>query len=591
MAAYPIPIEALDDRFGVLGTPGSGKTYFTLGVMAQLLKAKHRAVGVDPMGVMWGLRLDQDGKTPSPFKVVIFGGKHGDLPLTESAGAVIGEAVATMAESCIIDTSELPTNTAERRFMVAFTEAIFRATDPDKVDPYHLIIDEADRFAPQKPQAGDEILLNRIGEIVRRGRVRGFIPWLVTQRPAVLNKDVLSMVDSMVIMKLVSATDRDQIRGWVDTHADPEAWREMRAQFPTLQQGQGVLWLPSRGRLETVTFPANTTFDSSASPKRGQRRVTKELKPLDVGALKARLAKVDEEIKANDPKTLKAEIAQLRIQLARKSPPASATPDPNALTQADGRGFGRGKIEGYAEGIAAAQATYAPLLEALPVMEAAIAGLRAEAKKIAAWELRAARAAAPKPGFKSFAAPTAASPAAAAPPAHTPAPLERAEVPLSATAAGELTNAQRSVLASLAWWASLGRHEPTRGQVAVIAGWVPNGSNIRDRLSELRRAGLVARPQSGLVSLTDEGRAIAPEPPASEGLSQALRAVLSTGQCKVFDALKTLPSPASRLDIAEMVGWEPGGSNIRDRLSELARLDVIERPSPGMVQLKGWVTA
>lgn len=590
MAAYPIPIEALDDRFGVLGTPGSGKTYFTLGVMAQLLKAKHRAVGVDPMGVMWGLRLDQDGKTPSPFKVVIFGGKHGDLPLTEGAGAVIGEAVATMAESCIIDTSELPTNTAERRFMVAFTEAIFRATDPDKVDPYHLIIDEADRFAPQKPQAGDEILLNRIGEIVRRGRVRGFIPWLVTQRPAVLNKDVLSMVDSMVIMKLVSATDRDQIRGWVDTHADPEAWREMRAQFPTLQQGQGVLWLPSRGRLETVTFPANTTFDSSASPKRGQRRVTKELKPLDVGALKARLAKVDEEIRANDPKTLKAEIAQLRIQLAKKPAAKAAEPvDPRAIEQADARGFSRGRAKGYVEGLAAARVAYGPALALLQPVAEAVGDLRIELKKVDAWELRQARAAAPKPAWSgAVVAPSSGAPTVSAPAIALRQQRERPEIP---TSADGLTAPQRAVLASLAWWASLGRLEPTRGQVAVIAGWVPNGSNIRDRLSELSRAGLVARPQAGLVSLTDEGRAIAPEPPASEGLTQALRAVLSTGQCKVFDALKTLPSPAARDEIAAMVGWEPGGSNIRDRLSELARLDVIERPSPGMVQLKGWVTA
>ena len=27
---------------------------------------------------------------------------------------------------------------------------------------------------------------------MRRGRVRGFIPWLIMQRPAVLHKDVLS---------------------------------------------------------------------------------------------------------------------------------------------------------------------------------------------------------------------------------------------------------------------------------------------------------------------------------------------------------------------------------------------------------------
>jgi len=35
-------------------------------------------------------------------------------------------------------------------------------------------------------------------EVVRRGRVRGFIPWLITQRPAVVHKDVLSQADILI---------------------------------------------------------------------------------------------------------------------------------------------------------------------------------------------------------------------------------------------------------------------------------------------------------------------------------------------------------------------------------------------------------
>ncbi len=39
-------------------------------------------------------------------------------------------------------------------------------------------------------------LLQRVEEIVRRGRIRGFVPWLISQRPAVLHKDVLSQAES-----------------------------------------------------------------------------------------------------------------------------------------------------------------------------------------------------------------------------------------------------------------------------------------------------------------------------------------------------------------------------------------------------------
>ena len=39
-----------------------------------------------------------DGKTPSPFEIVIFGGPHADLPIAPHAGAIIGEAVAACGE-------------------------------------------------------------------------------------------------------------------------------------------------------------------------------------------------------------------------------------------------------------------------------------------------------------------------------------------------------------------------------------------------------------------------------------------------------------------------------------------------------------
>ncbi len=42
------------------------------------------------------------------------------------------------------------------------------------------MLDEADLWAPQRVQADGYDLLGRIEEIVRRGRVRGFIPWLIT---------------------------------------------------------------------------------------------------------------------------------------------------------------------------------------------------------------------------------------------------------------------------------------------------------------------------------------------------------------------------------------------------------------------------
>src|SRR3569832_2836745 len=125
LKAYPSPDAALDDRLAFVGTAGSGKTYNAGGGVERLLATGARIVIVDPLDVWWGLRLGADGGS-SPFKPVIFGGEHGDLPLNEQAGALIGETVATMGESCIVSLGGMPSKAAEQRFMLAFLEALYR---------------------------------------------------------------------------------------------------------------------------------------------------------------------------------------------------------------------------------------------------------------------------------------------------------------------------------------------------------------------------------------------------------------------------------------------------------------------------------
>ena len=136
--------------------------------------------------------------------------------------------------------------------MTAFAEAVYEANG----EPLHLVFDEADLWAPQRPIKGWEGLLGHIEEIVRRGRVRGFIPWLITHRPAVIHKDVLSQADILITMKLTSSQDREAIGAWIEGQADRQEGRRILAELPRLRQGEGYLWAPSNGLLERVQFPA-----------------------------------------------------------------------------------------------------------------------------------------------------------------------------------------------------------------------------------------------------------------------------------------------------------------------------------------------
>jgi hypothetical protein len=154
-------------------------------------------------------------------------------------------------------------------------------------------------------------------EIVRRGRVRGFIPWPITQRPAVSHKDVLSQADILIAMKLTASQDRDAIGAWIEGQADRQEGKRILGELPRLQRGEGYLWAPGHGILDRVAFPAIRTFDSSRTPKRGEHLATPHtLAEVDLTAIMAALAAVEPEDDPRKPKEERHRHAQLDRELA-----------------------------------------------------------------------------------------------------------------------------------------------------------------------------------------------------------------------------------------------------------------------------------
>ncbi|MDZ7735872.1 MAG: hypothetical protein U5P41_07080 [Gammaproteobacteria bacterium] len=54
-----------------------------------------------------------------------------------------------------------------------------------------MVLDEAEEFAPQKPQRDEARMLGAMETLVKRGRSRGVGVTLITQRTASLNKNVI----------------------------------------------------------------------------------------------------------------------------------------------------------------------------------------------------------------------------------------------------------------------------------------------------------------------------------------------------------------------------------------------------------------
>ncbi|RAI43949.1 ATP-binding protein [Rhodoplanes roseus] len=557
MSRHPIPDAALDDRLGIVGMTGSGKTYGAGTCVERILAKRGRVIIPDPLGVWWGLRLLSDGRTTSALDVVVFGGPHADLPVSPQHGALIGETVAGMRESAILDLSGFETAASERRFMLAFLDALYRKATGE---PVHLVFDEADLWAPERilDREGDATKLHGMMQtVVRRGRVKGLTSWLISQRPAALSKSVLSQVDGLVAFRLTASQDRKALGAWIEGQADKAEGAAMLGGLPTKARGEAVVWLPARGILADVAFPPKATWDSSRSPKRGEKRTSIDLPPLDLGSLKERLAAVEAETKANDPKALRAEVADLKRRLASNEAAKINMPDATALAEAERRGYDAGYAAGVGNGRAQVLVLLAPYSKGLvETMD----------------RLRTGAAAPPISPVES----RGAMPAAPCRPA-TPAPARAAapRTPSVAAAGATLPKAERLVLTVLAQYPD-GR---AKNQIAILTGYAVDGGGFNNAISAARSAGRLEG-SGDRLRITDRGLADLGtfEPlPTGRALLQHWLGKLGKAERAALSGLAEIhPRAMSKDELAARAGYEPSGGGFNNALSRLRTLELIE---------------
>lgn len=280
--SLPIPAAALADCGAILGRRGAGKSGTGRVILEHELDAGHRCCVIDPKGDWWGIRADADG-SPSRFEVPVFGGAHADVPISDDMGAALGQIVATSSTSCVIDLSAF-SRAGMLRFMLGFAEALFMHNR----QPLTLLVDEADQLAPQRVPAEVAKVLHFMEALIRQGRQRGIFMWMLTQRPAVINKNLLSQAETLIAMKMTGPQDRKAIRDWMDAH-DPERAAEVEKDLAKLQVGQAWAWVPGADFLEKVQFPLYSSYDSGRTPKHGEIVGDVALKPIDVGEIAAAL--------------------------------------------------------------------------------------------------------------------------------------------------------------------------------------------------------------------------------------------------------------------------------------------------------------
>lgn len=562
-----LPIDAITQTFGIVAQRGSGKTYLTAVVCEEFDSVGLPFVVMDPMGVYYGLRCSADGKREG-LPVIILGGEHGDVPLESTSGRVIADWVVAERRSAVLDLSLFGKN-EQRRFVTDFAEQLYHRNR----DPLHLILDEADMWAPQKPK-GVERMLGAIEDLVRRGRARGIGLSLVTQRPAVLNKDVLTQVSVLIALRVTGPQDRDAVEAWIKYHGEKTDRDEVLSSLASLPIGTAWFWSPGwLGILKKVQIRKRHTFDSSATPKIGERVVTpQKLAPVDLDVLRDRIAATIEKAKAEDPKELRKQIAQLQKEKGELEKRLATPPSAEPIVE-------RVEVPVLANGaltrIENLLTKAARVADSFPALEKVF---KSECQKIAA-EIGKVK---PEP----IAAAVRSTP-------YRPVrPLTFQKIdstPVTQGAVGFIpSKTQQRILDALAWYESIGNGEPTTPQVGAIALIDATGGHFSNTIGPLSSQGLVVR-GSGTLRLTDAGRALAvvPESVASlddyhEVLRSRVRRARSAGG-KTIEILNAIIAhrgeEVTTAEIGEKVGIDHTGGHFSNMIGPLGTIGLIERRS------------
>jgi hypothetical protein len=586
-----LPLDAVTQTFAILAKRGVGKTYTASVMTEEMLKASLQVVVIDPVGVWWGLRAGADKKSEG-LEIIVMGGPHADVPLEPTAGEVTADFVVDSGRSVLLDLSGFRKGDMIR-FMTAFAETLYRKNRA----PLHLMVDEADAFAPQKTMHGEgaERLLGAMEDIVRRGRARGLGVTLVTQRAAVLNKNVLTQIEVLVALRTIAPQDREAIDAWIHVHGTPKQREKLMESLPSLPIGTAWFWSPGWLDLfRQVKVRKRETFDSSATPKVGQKLdAPKKLKPVDLEALREKMAATIEQAKANDPRELREQIGELQRQVKILE---DTKPAPKVETK---------RVE--VPVLKDAQLKRAEkILDRLDDAICKVIGVETVLTKDVFQPLRdalsklqpnAANPARHSYGAESLTNSTGASRSQISKLGllgNMPRKIESTDRATPGPKAGaslspdaDITNPQQRILDALASLEASGLRDVDKSNAAVFADQSPTSSGYTNNLGRLRSLGLIHYPQQGRVGLTDQGRTSAQNDGSiltRADLHRAWFSKLAAPKVRILENLiRAYPEPMEKVALAEASQQSPTSSGYTNNLGNLRSLGLIDYPQQGYV--------
>lgn len=583
-----LPLDFVTKTAAILAQRRKGKTYTASVVAEELVRCSMPFAALDPTGAWWGLRSSADGKSDG-LPVVILGGSHGDLPLDRTSGRAVADLVVDHPGYYVVDLSLLESKSAEREFAAEFAERLYRRKMQPGLDfPLHLFVDEADMFVPQDREAGDNRMLGAFQSIVRRGGLHGLGCTLIGQRPALINKSVLTQLDVLVLLRLVAGNDQDYVdKNYISRAGSKETRAELMGSMASLGLGEAWVWEPGAepALFERVRVRERRTFNSSATPKAGETRVLpSRVADVDLAAIKEKMLEAVARAEADDPKALHRRIRDLEAELTRSE---------RRLPE---------RVE--VEKVVPVEVVPAAFIRMVNELEALVATASDTAKRLVAGvydtppeKLDSARPRAiyeeearRRAGFDPKPAPDSArtrvtAPAPVSGKPDTPARLPDTRPPSSARtrvtppAADDLPGgAPLDILKVLAQ-----RGEPlTARRAGWLAGYSSRKSTVRNAVSALRKRRLIVDVGGGLIEATAAGEEAVAHllddlPTGPELRDHWLNQLGDSAPGRILRVLLDRPDLlVDNRSIAVEAGIDPNTSTFRNAMSQLRRQGLVE---------------
>ena len=166
--------------------------------------------------------------------------KAGDPDLPEILDQFVGEMDATnKADVRIVDISGLPNEVAgplaAAIARLLFQYKVWQTRKERERDPVLLVCEEAHRYVPDAGLAEYESAQKAIRRIAKEGRKYGLGLMLVSQRPADVERTVLSQCNSWLVMRLTNAADQEHVSRFL-----PDSLAGLARLLPSLSRQEAI---------------------------------------------------------------------------------------------------------------------------------------------------------------------------------------------------------------------------------------------------------------------------------------------------------------------------------------------------------------